>query len=202
MVRLLSAGTAHFGLSLIPFVSAVEWTPANFDWDSLQANDTVPSGLWMYRHEAPKNTDLSVLSAHHPATVDEAGMQQVSVSTALGFAWRAAGIAAAGPSLSNTINSCKQTANKEAGVGPCLEGIFGTVVAFGGAASASKDIGYQIARLLMPHRFRPDGTVDLVRVLWPVWFWTSPSLELTQVNNIGNKYAQLQQTRRCYPEPT
>ena len=82
------------------------------------------------------------------------------------------------------------------------KGIFGTVVAFGGAASASKDIGYQIARLLMPHRFRPDGTVDLVRVFWPVWFWTSPSLELTKVNNIGNKYAQLQQTRCCYPEPT
>lgn len=91
-------------------------------------------------------------------------MQRISVSSALGFAWRAAGIAALGPTLADTIDSCKQTVNKEAGVGPCLKGVFGTVVSFGGAASASKDIGHALGQLVLPHRFLPDGTVDLVRV--------------------------------------
>ena len=57
-----------------------------------------------------------------------------------------ASLPAFGLSLKNTINSCKQTANKEAGVGPCLEGVFGTVMAFGGAASASKNLEYPLHR--------------------------------------------------------
>ena len=76
-----------------------------------------------------------------------------------------ASLPAFGLSLKNTINSCKQTANKEAGVGPCLEGVFGTVMAFGGAASASKTLGHRIGRLMMPHRFLEDGTVNLVCLL-------------------------------------
>ena len=54
MVRFIHAGTALVSLSLVPLVSSVEWTPADFDWDSLRANDTASSGLWMYKHEAPK----------------------------------------------------------------------------------------------------------------------------------------------------
>lgn len=164
MVRFLLAGIALFSLNLFPFASAVEWTPADFDWDSLRCNDTVPSGLWMYKHATPETTDLSLLSADHATSVDAVGVQQISVSSALGFAWRAAGIAALGPTLADTIDSCKQTVNKEAGVGPCLKGVFGTVVSFGGAASASKDIGHAFGKLILPHRFLPDGTVDLVRV--------------------------------------
>lgn len=83
----LSPVKVLFSLGLIPFISAVEWTPADFDWNSLRVNDTVPSGLWIYKHEAPETTDLSVLSANHPTTVDSAGMEQITVMTALGFAW-------------------------------------------------------------------------------------------------------------------
>lgn len=53
MVRFLLVGIAVFALNLFPFASAVEWTPADFDWDSLRCNDTVPSSLWMYKHAAP-----------------------------------------------------------------------------------------------------------------------------------------------------
>ena len=169
MVRLLPAGAALFGLSLIPFVSSeIQWTPPDFDWDSLRCNnDTVPSGLWMYKHAAPETTDLSLLSADHATSVDAAGVQLISISTALGFAWRAANAAAFGTSLSDTIDSCRQTVNQDAGVGPCLKGVFGTVVSFGGAASANKDIGVNLAKLLMPHRFLDDGTVDLVCAFSP-----------------------------------
>lgn len=165
MVRFLPAGTALVGLSLVPFVSSVEWTPADFDWNSLRVNDTAPSGLWMYKHESPETTDLSALSVDHPMTADAAGAERIGITTALGIAWRVASLPAIGVSLKNTINACKQTANEEAGVGPCLEGVFGTVVAFGGAASASKDLGYRIDRLMMPHRFLEDGTVNLACVL-------------------------------------
>ena len=165
MVRFLHAGTALVSLSLVSLVSSVEWTPADFDWDSLRVNDTASSGLWMYKHEAPETTDLSALSVDHPMTANAAGVEQIGITTALGIAWRVASIPAFGLSLRNTINSCKQTANKEAGVGPCLEGVFGTVMAFGGAASASKNLGHRIGRTLMPHRFLEDGTVNLVCVL-------------------------------------
>ncbi|XHF96653.1 hypothetical protein AWENTII_000275 [Aspergillus wentii] len=159
----LSTLIALAGLPLTPFVSAAanKFTPDDYDWDSLSANDTVASGLWMYSHEAPETTDLSTLSPTHPASVDEAGMQQVAVLAALGWAWRAASVASFGIALKDTIDSCKQTANKDAGVGPCLKGVFGTVMAFGGAASANKNLLHKAGRLVLPNRFLPDGTVDL-----------------------------------------
>ena len=123
MVRLLPAGVAILGLSLIPFVSS-------FDGDSLQYNDYVPSSLGMCNHAVPETTDLSLLSADHITLVDAAREQLTSVSSALGFTWRAAAIAALGPWLSDAINSCKQTVNEEAGVGPCLTGALKTVVPF------------------------------------------------------------------------
>lgn len=165
MILSFSAGMALCGLFWLPFASsAAEWTPADFDWDSLRVNDTAPSGLWMYKHEAPGTTDLSVLSANHPTTIDAAGSQQIGVLAALGFAWRVGTVAVFASSLKNTINSCKQTANEGAGVGPCLEGVMGTVFAFGGAASANKKALHKAGSLILPHRFLPDGTVDLVRV--------------------------------------
>lgn len=88
----------------------------------------------MYKHEAPGTTDLSVLSANHPTTIDAAGSQQIGVLAVLGFAWRAGSVAVFASSLKNTVNSCKQTANEGAGISPCLEGVMGTVFAFGGAA--------------------------------------------------------------------
>lgn len=168
MVHIHHVGTALCGLSLLPFVTSVEWTPADFDWNGLRVNDTAASGLWMYKHEAPDTTDLSMLSVDHPTTADAAGVQQIGLTTALGIGWRVASFPAFGLSLKNTINSCKQTANKEAGVGPCLEGVFGTIMAFGGAASATKNLGHRLGRVMMPHRFLEDGTVNLVCVLDPV----------------------------------
>ena len=112
MILSFSAGMALCGLFLVPCASsAAEWTPADFDWDSLRVNNTAPSGLWMYKHEAPGTTDLSVLSANHPTTIDAAGSQQIGVLAALGFAWRVGTVAVFASSLKNTINSCKQTAN-------------------------------------------------------------------------------------------
>ncbi|KAJ5361942.1 hypothetical protein N7541_002786 [Penicillium brevicompactum] len=136
-------------------------TPDDFDWDDFTCNDTVASGLWMNRHEAPLTTDLALLPDHHPTKVDSVGVAQVAVVAALGWAWRAASVAAVGIGLKNTIHSCKQTADGDAGWGPCLEGLFTTVVGFGGAASAEKKLLHRGGRLLMPNRFLADGTVDL-----------------------------------------
>lgn len=74
--------TVLFCLGLTQLGFAVEWSLADFDWNSLRLNDTVPSGLWIYKHEAPEKTDPSVLSASHPTAVDSAGMEQITVMAA------------------------------------------------------------------------------------------------------------------------
>lgn len=84
MVRIFPAWIALSGLTLV--VADTKWTPEDFDWDSLTCNDTVASGLWMNRHEAPLTTDLSLLPDHHPTNVDAVGNSQVAVLAALGWA--------------------------------------------------------------------------------------------------------------------
>lgn len=68
----------------------------------------------------------------------------------------------AGISVKNTVNTCKQTSNKEASVYECLEGVFSTTIAFGGAASALKKIGKTSLGYLFPHRFADNGVVEIV----------------------------------------
>ncbi|RJE24495.1 hypothetical protein PHISCL_03187 [Aspergillus sclerotialis] len=198
MVRLPSAGAALFGLSLIQFASSeIQWTPPDFDWDSLRCNDTVPSGLWMYKHAVPETTDLSLLSADHATSVDAAGVQLIGITTALGFGWRLANIAAFGTTLYDAVNSCQQTANKEAGVGPCLRGVFGSVVSFGGAASASKRLGKDIGKTLMPHRFFEDGTVNWEMNIIP---YNKREVDITQNTHDGFVRRQLRSLSTKEPE--
>ncbi|KAJ5312372.1 hypothetical protein N7508_003202 [Penicillium antarcticum] len=159
MVRIFPVWIALSGLSFV--VAGTKWTPENFDWDSLTCNDTIPSGLWMNRHEAPPTTDLSLLPDHHPTNINSVGISQVAVLAVLGWAWRGASLAAATIGLKNSVHSCKQTANGDAGWGPCIEGLFTTVVGFGGVASAERKLLHRGGRLIMPNRFLADGTVDL-----------------------------------------
>lgn len=139
-----------------------KWTPAEFDWNDLQVNHTLENSMWMSKSDVLNTTNLSRVPTHLPTKLDVEGNELFPVAAALGLAWRAAGVAAFGIGLSDTIKSCKQTANKEAGVGPCLKGIFTTVVGFGGALSANKDLLHKGGSLILPNVFRPDGTVDLV----------------------------------------
>ncbi|OQE80902.1 hypothetical protein PENNAL_c0043G08087 [Penicillium nalgiovense] len=118
MVRIFPAWIALSGLALV--MADTKRTPEDFDWNSL--------------------TYLSLLPDHHPTNVNSVGDSQVAVLVALGWAWRAASVAATGIDLKNTIRSCKQTANSDSGCGPCIEGLFTTAIGFGGVASANKKL--------------------------------------------------------------
>lgn len=135
-----------------------KWTPEGFDWDGAFVNSSIPSGISMRLDEAPNTTDLTYL----PVQPDEKGVQIVPIAAFFGFAWRAASIAVAGISLKNTVKTCKQTANKEASVYDCVEGVFSTAIAFGGAASAAKKIGKTAKGILFPHRIPNNGVVEIV----------------------------------------
>lgn len=135
-----------------------EWTPEGFDWDNAFVNESIPSGLTMKADEIPETTDL----ANVRIQTDELGVQVVPISVFFGTAYRLSALAVAGIALKNTVGTCQQTANKEASVYKCLEGVFATAMAFGGAASASKTLSHQIKGLLFPHRFQNGGTVDIV----------------------------------------
>lgn len=67
-----------------------------------------------------------------------------------------------GISIKNTVNTCKQTSNKEVSVYDCLEGVFLTAIAFGSAASALKKVGQSARGLLFPHRIPNNGVVEIV----------------------------------------
>lgn len=135
-----------------------KWTPEGFDWDAPFVNETVSSGLTMKAQGAPSTTDLTNVALQ----TGEDGVAVVPVAAFLGFAWRVANIAVAGVALKNTVKTCKQTANEEASVYDCLEGVVTTAIAFGGAASAAKQIGSQARGVLFPHRLQ-NGIAEIVR---------------------------------------
>lgn len=149
------------GLICLPYLASAivdEWTPEGFDWDSAFINDSIPNGLSMRLDEVPETTDL----AYPLIQTDELGVQLVPIAAFFGIAYRVSTVAVAGISLKNTVETCQQTANKEATVYKCLEGVFGTAMAFGGAASASKRLGNQLRGVLFPHRFQTGGTAEIV----------------------------------------
>lgn len=135
-----------------------KWTPEGFDWDGAFVNTSIPSGIHMRADEAPHTTDLTNVLIQ----TDEKGVQVVPIAAFFGFAWRVASIAVASISLKNTVKTCKQTSNKEASVYDCVEGVLSTAVAFGGAASAAKQIAKTARGVLFPHRIANNGLVDIV----------------------------------------
>ena len=155
----LAALGLFYLLPCLTFAIVDKWTPEDFDWDGAFVNDSIPSGLSMRVDEAPETTDLMNM----PMTSDsESSVQFVSIAAFFGFSWRVASVAVAGISAKNTVNTCKQTSNKEASVYECLEGVFSTTIAFGGAASALKKIGQTALGYLFPHRFADNGVVEIV----------------------------------------
>ena len=161
MIRIsaLTALGLFYLLPCLTFAIVDKWTPEGFDWDGAFVNSSIPSGLSMKAHEAPETTDLTNL----PMTSDgENSVQIVPIAAFFGFAWRAASVAVAGISLKNTVKTCKQTANKQASTYDCVEGVFSTAIAFGGAASATKKIGQSARGYLFPHRIPDNGVVEIV----------------------------------------
>ncbi|KAJ5561882.1 hypothetical protein N7461_000643 [Penicillium sp. DV-2018c] len=140
-----------------------KWTPEGFDWDAPFVNDTVSSGLTMKAQGAPSTTDLTNVALQ----TGEDGVAVVPVAAFLGFAWRVVNIAAAGVALKKTIKTCKQTSNEEASVYDCLEGVVTTAIAFGGAASAAKQIGSQARGVLFPHRLQ-NGIAEIEMDVFPI----------------------------------
>ncbi|KUM63247.1 hypothetical protein ACN42_g3875 [Penicillium freii] len=141
-----------------------KWTPEGFDWDGAFVNTSIPSGIHMKADEAPHTTDLTNVLIQ----TDEKGVQIVPIAAFFGFAWRVASIAVASISLKNTVKTCKQTSNKEASVYDCVEGVLSTAVAFGGAASAAKQITKTARGVLFPHRIANNGLVDIELQNFPI----------------------------------
>lgn len=168
-MRLFQAQTPLAGLligfSLLGQGAALvdKWTPEGFDWSGpphMRSPDA-PTGLWMNGSNIPSTTDVAIFKANNHTTTDIGVHQFFAIVPFLGIAWRVANIAAAGIALKNTINTCKQTAGGTNSAYKCAEGVFTTALAFGGAYSAAKKLGGQAGRYLFPHRFLPDGTVNL-----------------------------------------
>lgn len=124
----------------VPFAFSVvdKWTPDYFDWNRAEIK-TSPgsySGIWMDSQAIPNTINVTGLVRAPRTDID--GHEFIAVAAFLGFAWRAASIAIAGVSLHDTIKTCNQTVNQQASAGYCVKGVFGTIMAFGGAYSATK----------------------------------------------------------------
>jgi hypothetical protein len=131
------------------------------------------TGVWMNLSTIPVTTNINDLVLPEGVSISPRGITSINtvqvapIVVFLGYAYQAAVLVTTGISAKNAYDTCKQTLGGSETVYKCLEGVFSTAIAFGGASSAAKKLLGKAGRVLMPHRFAADGTFDMTMNVLP-----------------------------------